>query len=155
MAFGRRGVTLIELVITFAIVAFLSVLVVPNLGKWIQHYRLRGTVREIVSQMELAKIKALKHNLEYRVSFDLGGRKFELQRGDRSASSKDWTTESRKIPIPRQVNIHAITFPDDAAHFNPHGTASKGSVELTSTNGEKYRITVTTTTGKITTDRVN
>jgi len=155
VVFGRRGVTLIELLITFAIVAILTVLVVPNLGKWIQHYRLRGVVREIVSEMELAKIKALKHNLEYRISFDLNDREFELQRGDRSASSKDWTTEGRKFPIPRQVNINAITFPDEAAHFNPHGTASRGRVELTSTNGEKYRITVTTTTGKITTEKVN
>ena len=77
--FRRPGITLIELVMTLAILAVLTVLVVPNLGKWIQHYRIRGTVREIVSQMELAKIKALKSNLEYRIAFDSGAGIFRLK----------------------------------------------------------------------------
>ena len=151
----RHGITLIELVVTLAITAVLAVLVVPNLGNWIQHYRIKGAVREIVSRMELAKIKALKNNLEYRVAFDRDGGTFELQRGNRPGSSWQWTQEGVEFKIPRQVRIDNVTFPTDAAHFNPHGTAATGGVYLSSTNGEQYRITVITSTGKINTKRIN
>ncbi len=148
--FTRPGITLIELVMTLAILAVLTVLVVPNLGKWIQHYRIRGTVREIVSQMELAKIKALKSNLEYRIAFDSGAKIFRLERGNMAAGSSDWSPEGGEFRIPRHVTMTVKT----TAHFNPHGTGS-GSLDLSTASGEQYHITVNTTTAKINTKRVN
>jgi prepilin-type N-terminal cleavage/methylation domain-containing protein len=150
----KDGLTLIELVITLAVVAVLTVLFVPNLGRWVSHYRLRGAVREIVSQMELAKIKALKSNLEYRILFDLEARTFELQRGDRPDSSLRGSREGGLFTLPTQVQVREMTFRDSAAEFNPHGTAAGGRVVLVSRGGEEYRITVNTTTGKTNTTRV-
>lgn len=91
---------MIELVVTLSITAVLAVLVVPNLGNWIQHYRIKGVVREIVSRMELAKIKALKNNLEYRVAFNRDNGTFELQRGNRPGSSWQWTREGSEFKTP-------------------------------------------------------
>lgn len=152
--FRRDGITMIELVITLAIVVVLAVMVVPNLGRWIQHYRMTGALRQMVSQMELAKISALKNNLEYRIAFDVANRTFELQRGNRPDGSGDWNREGGEFSIPRQVTIDNVTFPDGAAHFNPHGTAATGGVYLSITSGEQYSITVTNA-GKINTTRMN
>lgn len=151
--FRRQGITLIELVTTLAIVTVLTVMMVPNLGRWIQHYRIKGAIRDIVSQMELAKIKALKYNREYRISFDPDRGTFQLQRGNRPNSSSTWNPEGGQFTIPGQVSIDEVTFANQAAEFNPHGTATGGKVILKTRHGEQYRITVTTTTGKINTTR--
>ncbi|NIQ39105.1 MAG: prepilin-type N-terminal cleavage/methylation domain-containing protein [Proteobacteria bacterium] len=150
----QRGITLTELVVTIAIVAVLAVLLVPNLGSWIRHYRIKAAVREIVSNMELAKIRALKNNLEYRVVFEAATRTFYLERGNRSSSSWKWTRVSRRISLPQKIRMN-VTFPTSSVQFNPHGTAGPGgSVDLTIPDGEKYHIALTTATGKIIAQRV-
>lgn len=150
MVFGRRGLTLTELLITFAIVAFLAILVVPGLGKWIQRYRLRGAVREIVSRMEMAKIKALKNNLEYRIAFNKDNHTFWLERGNRPDASGGWISEGPVFEVPRQVPFD-VNVP--SMQFNPDGRASSGTVTIGRTNGEHYTIKANTTTGKITAER--
>lgn len=144
----RCGLTLVELVITLAILALLTVLAVPNLGRWIQHYRIRAAVRQIVSQMELAKIKALKNNWPYRIAFDEAAGTFRLE--TRSKSSEAWRVEGRVFRIPHQVPLDVNV---KAIHFNPDGTAASGTVTVGPTGGEHYTITVNTTTGKITAER--
>ena len=153
--FGRHGLTVVEFVIALAILAILTALAVPNLGKWIQHYRIRGSVREVVSQMELCKIRALKSNLEYRVSFDVRKGTFQRQRGNRPDSSSSWTLEGRESVMPKQVFVVEVTFDHEAAEFNPDGTATGGRVILATRSGERYRISVNTTTGRINTIRMD
>lgn len=144
----RSGITLIELVITLAILAVLVALVVPSLGKWIQHYRMRGTVREIVSQMELAKIKALKTNREYRVAFDKTSGTFQIETCPNPSGT--WRAEGNVFKIPHQIPVDMNV---GAIRFNPDGTAVSGTVTVGAKDGEHYNITVNTTTGKITATR--
>ena len=149
------------MVITLAIVAVLAVTVLPNLGSWIQHYRIKGVVREIVSRMELAKIKALKHNREYRLYVNSNNGIFRLERGNLPNMSSQWVCDGGEFSLPGQVSFEEVTFPktesaqdhERAVQFNPHGTAGSGKMVLTTTRNEKYTITVTDATGKINTTR--
>lgn len=155
----RVGITLIELAVTLAIVAILAVMVLPNLGTWIQHYRIKGAVRQIVSQMELAKIKALKYNREYRLRINTNSGTFQLEQGNRPDMSSNWGGEEPELTLPKHVSFDTVTFPqtelgqdhDRAVQFNPHGTSGHGRVVLATTRDEKYTITVRNPTGKITT----
>ena len=160
-ALKRRGITLIEMIITLAIVAVLAVMVVPNLGGWIQHYRVKGAVREIVSQMELAKIKALKHNREYRFYVNTLDGVFRLERGNLPNMSSQWDEEGGTFRLPHHVSFESVSFPktplgedhERAVQFNPHGTAGRGSIVLKSSRSETYTISVSDATGKINTQR--
>jgi len=79
MVMNQKGITLIELVIVFMIIAIGAVLMVPNIGGWLPNYRLRGATRDIVSNMRVAQIKAVSNNLRYQISFDIANNNYILQ----------------------------------------------------------------------------
>ncbi len=72
MKMNKRGVTLIEVVIVFAIIAIGAVLMVPNMGAWLPNYRLRSATRDITSTLRVAQMRAVSNNSDYRGSLPLG-----------------------------------------------------------------------------------
>ena len=153
------GITLIELITALAILAIIGVLALPNLGGWIDQYRIKGAVREMVSQMELARIKALKDNLEYRLYVNTDTGAFRIERGNRPSMSFKWAKDGGESSLPPNIRFAEVTFSkteadqdhERAVQFNPHGTAGSGKAVLTSARQEKYTITVSDVTGKINT----
>jgi prepilin-type N-terminal cleavage/methylation domain-containing protein len=67
MKSNKRGVTLLELVVVFAIIAIGSLLAVPNIGPWIANYRLRTATRDITSTLRVAQMRAVSNNVNYQV----------------------------------------------------------------------------------------
>jgi prepilin-type N-terminal cleavage/methylation domain-containing protein len=147
---NKRGVTLIELVVVFVIIAIGAVLLVPNIGAWLPNYRLRGATRDIASTMRVAQMKAVSTNTEYRVSFNnpVGG-SYVLQRN----SGGVWFNEGAPQTLPTGIVISAITFPVQGgwnnAEFNTNSTASTGSITLQNTKGTQRNITLTSATGRV------
>ena len=76
---AQRAVTLIELVVVMAIIAIGALFLTPNMGAWIQNYRLRSGTQEVVSLLRTAQMKAISTNREYQVSFNPGAGSFILQ----------------------------------------------------------------------------
>jgi len=141
-----KGLTLTELVLTLAILAAIAALTLPNLTGWIRHYRARRVVRELVCQMELAKIKALKTNRQYRIAFDPSSKTFRMERGNRPDAPGEWVQEGGIFRVPHQISLEANV---EAIRFNPDGTALSGSVTIRAGDGEYYTVTANTSTGKI------
>lgn len=152
---NKKGVTLIELVVVFVIIAIGAVLLVPNIGGWLRNYRLKTVTRDIVSTMRSAQMKAVSLNTEHRVSFDIPASEYLLQIKTTQSAPNDWIptwTNARaqqlqqKLPV--GVTMTAVTFPGDNAEFNPNSTSSTGSMTLTNTKQTK-QITLTPSTGRI------
>ena len=64
------GFTLVELMIFIAIVAILSAVAIPNIIGWLSNYRLRSAVNDLLSNMQLAKVTAIKTNSNCTVTFN-------------------------------------------------------------------------------------
>jgi prepilin-type N-terminal cleavage/methylation domain-containing protein len=152
---NKKGVTLIELIIVFVIIAIGAVLIAPNVGPWLRNYRLRSATRDIVSTMRTAQMKAVSLNSEHRVSFDIAANEYLLQIKTTQSAPNDWIptwTNARaqqlQQKLPGGVTMTAVTFPGDNAEFNPNSTSSSGSMTLTNTKQTK-QITLTPSTGRI------
>jgi prepilin-type N-terminal cleavage/methylation domain-containing protein len=146
---NKKGVTLIELVIVFAIIAIAAVLLAPNIGAWLPNYRLRSTTRDIVSTMRVAQMKAVSNNFQYRVNLnpgDVGANSYKLEYYN---TGGNWLPDGAIQALPSGIIISDNTLPNDRAEFNPNSTSSSGSVTLQNSKGSQKRITLTAATGRI------
>jgi len=145
---NKKGVTLIELVIVFVIIAIGAVLLVPNIGTWLPNFRLRSGTRDVASMLRTAQMKAVSTNIPYGVAFDANS--YQLYR-----SSGGLIPEGSLVTLPSGVQFKDNTFPVNGtlnkpfAQFNPNSTSSTGGVSLLNIKGVQKRITLTTATGRV------
>ncbi|WP_319408630.1 GspH/FimT family pseudopilin [uncultured Desulfosarcina sp.] len=65
----QSGFTLIELMITIAIIAILSAIAIPNGIAWISNGRVNSAARDIVALIQKSRIEAVKGNSDVDVTF--------------------------------------------------------------------------------------
>jgi len=75
---NRSGFTLMELMISIAIVAILSVVAVPNIVRWRTNAQLSQGARQIYSDLQGARKEALKNNSMACVSFDAANHNYRV-----------------------------------------------------------------------------
>jgi len=137
---GKGGVTLIELAVVMAIVAIMGLFLAPAIGEWVDNFRIRQAGRDIVSHLQLAKIRAISRSLEYRVRFDLAKNEYLLERNDGV-----WQQEGSVFRVPKGVDIASATGSlgsPPKVKFNPNGTCSSGHIRIDNEQGKQYKIVV-------------
>jgi len=81
-----HGFTLVELITALSMLAILCSIAIPAFSSWLPEYRLKSAARDLYSNMQLARMKSIKHNNNYKIIFDTAGRGYRL-------ISPDGTTE--------------------------------------------------------------
>ena len=73
------GVTLVELMVIFAIIAILAAVAVPSFSVWLPNYRLKQAARDVFSCFQLAKFTAIKRNTDCTITFNqtVGGNSYD------------------------------------------------------------------------------
>jgi prepilin-type N-terminal cleavage/methylation domain-containing protein len=74
----EQGFTLIELMITMVILGILLGLAIPGFSSWLPRYRLRGAARDVFSNLQLAKMTAVKDRARCGVLFDVTNGKYRV-----------------------------------------------------------------------------
>ena len=139
----KNGITVIELMVVLAIIALMGILMAPAIGEWMDNYRIKQATRDVVSTLQLARMRAISARLEYRVVFNVANERYQLERGDLPSASTTWTLEGDVKSCPRSVDIDNTNFTSDIVEFNPDGSSSNGSIFIDNAKGKQYRIRVT------------
>jgi prepilin-type N-terminal cleavage/methylation domain-containing protein len=141
---NRKGITLIELIVVMVIIAIGALLIAPNIGAWLPHYRIRSAARDLVSTMRVAQLKSISNNLRYQISFDIGNNSYILQYQNTGGA---WVNDGTVQTLPTGVQFNT-TFGNIASFFQD-STSTNGSVILNNTKGTTKTIQLLGTTGRI------
>ena len=76
---NKKGFTLIEMVVVIGVMAILGAVAVPTFLAWLPDSRLKAAARDLYSNMQLAKMDAIRSNSNYRLVFNQGAGSYELQ----------------------------------------------------------------------------
>ena len=77
----ESGFSLIELLVIIVIIAILAAIAIPGFSAWLPNYRLRQAARDVYSNLQRAKVNAIKSNSEWRGYFDIPGDRYFLCSG--------------------------------------------------------------------------
>ncbi len=66
----ESGFTLMELMVTIAIILIMASIAVPSFLSWLPKQRLRTAVTDLVADIQLIKLQAIKENRNWTIVFD-------------------------------------------------------------------------------------
>jgi len=142
---GEGGVTLIELAVVMAIVAIMALFLAPAIGEWVDNFRIRQAAREMSSDLQFAKMKAISMGRNCAVVFNQGGYAYIIFPDYDNDLVLDAGNETNEIFKTASLNRNVvfdttqgggdgIDFPDvsgsPAVAFNPKGMPRDGNGPL-------------------------
>ncbi len=131
------GFTFMELMITIAILAVMSAIAIPNLISWFPQYRLNVAVREMISTIQMARLKAIRGNTDIIVFINMGAATVTVWQDDGAGSAlgadgipvnaRNWTLDGTERtfatePVPPGIAITGAAFSGvSIVRFNQRG----------------------------------
>ena len=173
----KHGFTLIELLTALIILGILAAIAIPGFSRWLPNYRLKMAARDLYSNMQLAKMAAVRNNRNWAIVFDPGQKRYFVCSDD--GANDTWDGPGVDDVVERTVDFSdyesgvdyghgnattnatqgggafpdndiSYTTPDNVAIFSPRGTVNNlGYVYLSNNKGLSYSVGTPTISGAI------
>jgi len=146
---GNKGFSLVEVIIVIAVIGIVAVFAVPNMIGWRANTNIGAIASNLKSDLQFAKMKAIRENQYVAVSFFPTENYYEIfvdRHNDFSRDSDEDLFLHRQLPA--DVRIQLTTFNHDCLRFNSRGGADSGQVELVNSKG-RQRNALVSQLGKI------
>jgi prepilin-type N-terminal cleavage/methylation domain-containing protein len=129
-----RGLTLVEMVVTIAIMSILAAVAAPNFIKHLPGIRVKGDARDVASVMRLARMRAVAEGIQYGVFLDGAWTPDRYVFFQDTNESNDWELGADEVILTKELYrktvFHEVWFLHDVAIFRPDGSSNGGWVSL-------------------------
>jgi prepilin-type N-terminal cleavage/methylation domain-containing protein len=138
----RRGFTLLELIVTLAVLALAVGVAVPTIARSTEAIRVRADVAGFSALLRHARERAIVSRQSQAVVVDPTRRRIDVLAGGPEGEVR----ESRVLP--ERLTVEAEPPPALVVRFEPQGGSSGGDFRL-SAGGVVYRVRVDPLTGRV------
>lgn len=140
----QAGFTLLEVLVVLVLVSVITAVAAPAVGKGVQTLRLQKAARHVAAALRLARVRAIRQQEVYFVSFDREQGRVTIASGD--------LHDQRSFDLPRDVRLEQAVLLNDtpqAAHpspdpmtffFSPNGASPALEVRLANARGRSLRV---------------
>jgi type IV fimbrial biogenesis protein FimT len=66
----QLGFTLLELIVTLSVIAIVAAIAIPKMSTWAANYRLNSAARDLVANLQHAKLEAVKRRTQCTITFN-------------------------------------------------------------------------------------
>jgi type IV fimbrial biogenesis protein FimU len=143
---NRQGFTLTEVVVTLSILGIMTAISIPSYISWLPRHRLQTSVRQIYDDLNLAKIRAVRANIDSCITFNVGNDNYTVfldVNGDSTYTNGVDTLIKGPVTLENGVNITAA----NTCGFNNRGmstAAGPTQISLTNPTGVVTNVNVNT-----------
>ncbi|MFO7839200.1 MAG: GspH/FimT family pseudopilin [Desulfosalsimonadaceae bacterium] len=133
---GRRnrvrsgeGFTLLELMTAVAVISIMTAIAMPDFLAWQRSARLRSAVRGLITDLSMARSRAVNTGNDVISSFSRRGYQITVDKnGNNKADAADERLRNKTYPT--GVSMSATTFYKEKALFHPSGSVNGGTIYL-------------------------
>jgi prepilin-type N-terminal cleavage/methylation domain-containing protein len=154
---AEQGFTLIEMMVTVAIIAVMVGIAIPSVLAWMPAANLRDAAFDLRTAMIRARSLAVNEGIEYRVAFDVDNHSYTVDRGNLSSGSTAWTSVVGPFDLPTGIefqstspemeatgSVHYIRFETDGG---VQTNVDALNVVVVNSNTDTYEVSVQRRTG--------
>jgi prepilin-type N-terminal cleavage/methylation domain-containing protein len=147
----ESGFTLIETMVVAGILAILAGMAIPAFTQWLPNYRLKSAAQDIYSDLQSAKMEAVRVNNTGTVIFDQTNNRYTKADGTTVVNLDEYESEvgfgggnatlevDNSTPLGSDFVIYDPT--DNQAIFNSRGMCeSSGYIYITNSKGTAYAV---------------
>jgi Tfp pilus assembly protein FimT len=125
------------MLIAIVILGVAASLGAPSFSDWIRNFTTKKAARQLMTDLQFAKMKAVAEGVQYKVTFNDASASYAVQKGDASEGSGLWTTVGIERRIADKTNPYYArgvklrqNYPDNGVIFSPIGSSGMGTVKL-------------------------
>jgi len=154
-----QGFSLVEMIISVAIIGFVSLMALPSVIAQLAGYDIETSAKEISSALLVARVRAIDTRMPHRVKFDLNSnpQRFIIQQGTTSRGVTTWVDEVTINEMRGDVTINRVedvkgygkTAGIGSVEFGPMGNPTRGVIYLEDSEGERYTVALNSASGKV------
>lgn len=138
-----KGFTLVEMMVVIGIMAIVSAIAIPNFFSFAAGMKLRSASRDLYSNFQQARMKAIRHNTRWAIRFTASGYQMENCGADNDCTADNiivktvnMSKEYPGVAITTSPNANKLVeFNSEGNTINFAGTSTAGTTTLTNSKG--------------------